>query len=723
MTNAMANSDWLVANRRYLNTEVERLRLVLKLHIAWLKTVWGSESRQGYQGLVISDTEVTRLLETNAAAEQEFRERDPQARRIVVALTAIESELEIQNRLLGETGNPPALRQLARLFRLTDFERDILFLCVAPELEPSFERLYAYVLDDATRKHATAYLARALFGGQSSSAKDDAALMPQGVLRRLRLILLEPSPVSSGVRSSSPLRVPERVVNYILGANHIDDSVTDLLKPIPALSLAPHHQQIFEALARRVELDGKRGSWPAIDLVGPPASGKRALASALCRHVGLQLCELDVAGIPAQVLERREVLRMLEREAVLSQLAFYIDAAAARPAQAGDGHRSSDWLRQLNSFIVVGGQECSRTDRAMIVAQVPRPDHAAQQVLWQSALSSVRNTVNGELQALVQQFAFGTEAIAKTIVVARNRALLRAGSDDVTVTASDLWNACREQARTQIDGLAQRIAPEHAWEDIVLPETAAIQLREIAEQVALRPQVYETWGFGAKLGRGRGISALFAGPSGTGKTLAAEILAGHLDLDLFRVDLSGIVNKYIGETEKNLRRVFDAAEQSGAILFFDEADALFGKRSDVKDSHDRYANIEVNYLLQRMEDYRGLAILATNKKSHLDQAFLRRLRFIVDFPLPNLPHRARIWQSMFPKQASVEPLDFNALAKLEISGGNIKNIAVNAAFLAAAQRSSIRMDHVLEAARREYSKIEKLVSGSDFGPLCEARPK
>jgi len=240
-------------------------------------------------------------------------------------------------------------------------------------------------------------------------------------------------------------------------------------------------------------------------------------------------------------------------------------------------------------------------------------------------------------------------------------------------------------------------------------------VRELADQVAARTQVYERWGFGKRLARGRGIAALFSGPSGTGKTMTAEILARHLSLDLYRIDLAGVVSKYIGETEKNLRSIFDAAERSGAILFFDEADALFGKRTEVRDSHDRFANIEVNYLLQRMEDYRGLAILCTNRRSTLDRAFLRRLRFVIEFPFPDADHRRRIWQKMFPPEAPLGALDFAALARFEVPGGNIRNIAVNAAFLAAAANQPIAEMHVLLAARREYAKIDKLITAAEFG--------
>ena len=238
-------------------------------------------------------------------------------------------------------------------------------------------------------------------------------------------------------------------------------------------------------------------------------------------------------------------------------------------------------------------------------------------------------------------------------------------------------------------------------------ETELTLLREITAHVAHRTTVYETWGFAAASSRGLGIGALFAGASGTGKTMAAEVLARALRLDLYRIDLSGVVSKYIGETEKNLRRVFDAAEEGGAILFFDEADALFGKRSEIKDSHDRYANIEINYLLQRMESYRGVAVLATNMKSALDPAFLRRIRFVVNFPFPDSTQRAEIWRRVFPPATPTEALDVDMLARLTVPGGSIRNIALNAAFLAASSGEPVRMRHLHRAARVEYAKLER----------------
>jgi ATP-dependent 26S proteasome regulatory subunit len=410
------------------------------------------------------------------------------------------------------------------------------------------------------------------------------------------------------------------------------------------------------------------------------------------------------------------MFRTLEREAALSRFALYIDATELDADEKTFIGSINDVIDRLGVFLIVGSDERWQTEQYMVTVEVPKPDASGQRELWEQVLGGMTHLLDDQIDAIVQQFDFGPQAITQAVVTARERANLRAPGEDAVPTVDEIWQVCRDLTGWRLDELAQRIVPCQTWEDIVLPEDVFCQLREIAAQVAHRPQVYEAWGFGEKLSRGRGINALFAGPSGTGKTMGAEILANHLDLDLYRIDLAGIVSKYIGETEKNLKKVFDAAEQSGAILFFDEADALFGKRTEVKDSHDRYANIEVNYLLQRMEDYRGLAILATNRKSDLDRAFLRRLRFLVDFPFPDAEHRQRIWQKVFPAQAAVADLDYDALARLEIPGGNIKNIALNAAFLAADTGVSIGMEHIMHAARREYNKIDKLATSTDFAP-------
>ncbi|MEH2120988.1 ATP-binding protein [Nostoc sp.] len=337
-------------------------------------------------------------------------------------------------------------------------------------------------------------------------------------------------------------------------------------------------------------------------------------------------------------------------------------------------------------------------------------------------MENITPSFQGHIETLVSHFSFSPTDIQtaslrlKSLVKKVEGQRDRETEESIASTSPHLhlWDICRNQARPRLDELAQRIEPSASWNDLVLPEKEERILHEIVAHVAQRTKVYKSWGFGSKSGRGLGISALFSGASGTGKTTAAELLAKELRLDLYRIDLSSIVNKYIGETEKNLRRVFDAAETGGVILLFDEADALFGKRSEIKDSHDRYANMEVSYLLQRIESYRGLAILTTNLKSSIDQAFLRRLRFVVQFPFPDANQRAEIWQRVFPSQTPTEGLDFTKLAQLSVTGGNIRNIALNAAFIAANTGESLEMKHILQATRNEYIKLERSLTDTEI---------
>jgi hypothetical protein len=344
---------------------------------------------------------------------------------------------------------------------------------------------------------------------------------------------------------------------------------------------------------------------------------------------------------------------------------------------------------------------------ATSVVDVARPLPAEQRAAWLAELGSgAEHTAD----LLTGQFDFDTATIASI-------AGLVAGSDD-HAAASDrltvLWDACAAVCRPRMDALAQLIESQFTWDDLVLPDSELNLLRQITDQVRQRATVYHDWGFAERLSRNLGITALFAGPSGTGKTMAAQVLANDLRLSLYRIDLSAVVSKYIGETEKNLSRLFEAAEQGAAVLFFDEADALFGKRSQVKDSHDRYANIEINYLLQRMESYRGIAVLATNMRSALDPAFLRRLRFVLTFPFPAAAERRAIWSRAFPPRTRTAELDLDRLAGLTATGGMISNIAVNAAFLAARADEPVSMPLVLEAARAEFRKLELPVTEGDF---------
>jgi hypothetical protein len=679
----------------YLELECQRLRQLLKRHVAWLRTRWGTQRAEDCQGLAIADGWADLLLERglDLAGERAFYRDAPGKARLC--------ELESQTRAL-RAGQP--LGRLATAFELTPFDCDLLLLSLAPDLDPTIEILYAYCQDDISRKYATAQLALALFAEDADGRQPGLLRLEEGApLRRFELLQVETSSPGTNF-SARPLRLDDRIRDFLLGSESLDPRLARHVREAPSLPLPAAHRELARDLTMRLDAGG------GLNLTGAVDSGKPLVAREVFAAQRLKLLHLDLGRLEPDAAERDLLVRVASREARLAGLAYYVRPPDLDPGERSAALRVQEFIDRVAAPIAVDSQERYACDRNLVVAAVTRPGRESQAEYWRHSLGTRRAAdLSAVIDEIVEQFDLGPESIGRAADDALGR------SRERTPTPADLWQACRVQTGWRIEDLAQKLVPQYDWEDIVLPADTARQLREVAAQVAHRVQVYERWGFARRIRRGRGISALFAGPSGVGKTMAAEVLARALELDLYRIDLAGVVSKYIGETEKNLRRIFDAAEQSGAILFFDEADALFGKRTEVKDSHDRYANIEVNYLLQRMEEYRGLAILATNRKSALDRAFLRRLRFLIDFPFPDSAHRRQIWARSFPKDAPVGELDFDFLAGLEIAGGNIRNIALNAGFLAAERGGRIEFDDVLRSVRREYSKIDKLVTESEFG--------
>ncbi len=708
---------WLQANQTYLKTNLSWLQLILHRRVLWLRQQWQHDPLQNYQELVISDAQVDWLLTgEDRTAEQKFYKEDRNASKITQAIKEAKQELEVQTNTLLKAGTPTALDVLSQIFGLNSFDRMVLLFCLAPELDPAFERLYAYVQDEVSRKYVTPNLVLSLFAEDTDS---DLVLrhsfLPGAPLFEFKLLDRENSAQIAQSWNTSPLRINPRIADYLQGINRLDERVAEILKPLPRVELlAQKHEEVVNQLQHLIEASDKKSPFPVLNFTGTCMAGKRDVASRLCETLRIELYKLNPKRLHSSGMQGYDIAAILKRECTLIPIAIYIDVSEMEDSDDSLKSLLEILIEELKTFLIVGSREPWRGERELFVVLIPKLNGNEQALLWKQQLEKYAISLNGQIDAVVEQFDFESDMIAKTITTASIRASIREEKVS-SLTINDIWLACREHSQKGLDNLARRIIPYFTWEDIVLPKETYEQLKDIVAQVDHRAFVYEKWGFGAKLSRGRGISALFSGHSGTGKTMAAEIFANRLKLDLYRIDLSAVVSKYIGETEKNMRRVFDAAEQSGAILFFDEADALFGKRTEVKDSHDRYANIEINYLLQRMEDYRGLVILATNMKSLLDQAFLRRLRFSVEFPFPDTAHRQMIWQKAFPPQAVVGNLDHSFLVRLEISGGNIKNIALNAAFLAASDGQIIEMNHVLRATKREYAKIDKLVLESEFG--------
>ncbi len=488
---------------------------------------------------------------------------------------------------------PPALELLCARFGLSPFERDTLLLCAAVELDSAFAPICAALHGDPQRAYPTFSLALAALESPHWSA-----LSPDAPLRRWRLVEVGPG----SLLTLSPLRIDERALHYLVGVQHLDDRLAGIAEPVRAgANLAPSHRQLVERVARIWAETDSPSERPTVQLCGGEQSAKWDIALAACASLGLELCAITALSLPTDARELEALIRLCEREAALGGCAFLLDCDDLDAADTARDHAAARLIDTIRALLIVTTRERRRIRRRMAVAfDVGKPTAVEQRAAWQQALGGEAGNLNGHVEALVSQFSLSLPAITSATVEVARGLDGQANSD----LGRALWEACRRQARPRLDDLAQRIESVASWDDLVLPEMQTRVLREVVGHVRQRSRVYESWGFATRSPRGLGISALFAGASGTGKTLAAEVLANELRLDLYRIDLSQVVSKYIGETEKNLRRVFDAAEEGGAVLLFDEADALFGKRTEVKDSHDRYANIEVSYLLQRMEAYR-----------------------------------------------------------------------------------------------------------------------
>jgi hypothetical protein len=616
-------------------------------------------ANQRYLAAALGVVRAAVLEEDGASAEEEFRAS-------AAALPA-----------------PAALDTLVAGFGLSSFERDLILLCAGPELDSSFP------LQAPTFGFALASLPEAHW----------TALAPAGPLRRWRLLEVGAGETLAGAQ----LRLDERVLHYLTGVSYPDERLQGLLAPVDDTAEPAPSQRIA---AEHLTAALTAAPWPIFQLCERDGASARAIAAAACAAFEARVWTLAGSDIPSTASEREALARLWEREAVLDSGVLLVECnelegpEELRPVAAfADG---------LEGAVLVSGSGPLRTRRRPVVRLEPRrAETAERRELWRAALGKTADALNGSVDALAAQFELGPDGIRAAVAATVGRA-----SDDV---GRVLWEACRSQSRPGLDVLAQRIEPAATWDDLVLPERELELLRGLGAHVRRRTTVLDDWGFAKQGSRGLGVSTLFAGASGTGKTMAGEVLANELALDLYRIDLSQVVSKYIGETEKNLRRVFDAAESGGAILLFDEADALFGKRTEVRDSHDRYANIEVSYLLQRMEAYRGLAILTTNMKEAIDSAFLRRLRFVITFPFPDAGQRAEIWRRVFPARTPTDGLRWPDLARLSLAGGSIRSIALNGAFLAADAGEPVSMRHLAAAARSEYYKLEKPLIEAEIG--------
>jgi SpoVK/Ycf46/Vps4 family AAA+-type ATPase len=653
-----------------------------------------------YRGLYVSEAEARRIV----AAQVEHGELPPGF--VDEALALVTQVIEADERF----------RRMVTVLDLSTFDAGCVLLALASESDLDLERLLSHVQDDVTKKRPRLELAVRLLAGKTDGTVGVDRFLGDAPLRKNEIVRLSPEPG----QPETPIlahyfSLDPRVAAYLMGHDSPDDRLAPAVRDIPpGLDAAREMGQIERTVDALAALPMTTMPVPVVAFAGPDQGERLRLAERLAEGSGLGSIVFSFPEL-AQEHTVAVALVLATREAALQKKALVLDDL---DQLAEKDHQSlRDHLRAGTPAPLVVLSSRLGVRWPGLTVQVPGLDFDGLVTRWRASIAG-RSAIDDEsLRIFASKFRLDSIQVADATDTAIGSALGR-NPGDPNIEVDDLYAAARMQSTPILNDLAKKIAPHYNWESLILPDDAREQLREICAQMEHRHRVLEEWGLGRRMAMGKGLTALFAGNSGTGKTMAADVIAGSLGLDLYKIDLSGVVSKYIGETEKNLSSIFREAETSNAILFFDEADALFGKRSEVKDAHDRYANIETAYLLQRMEEYSGIVILATNLKMNLDEAFLRRLTFVVDFPMPEQPDRLRIWESIVSHEMPLaDDVDIPFMARqFKIAGGNIRNIVLAAAYLAADEGSIVAMHHFIRATRREYQKLGRMVTDAEFGP-------
>jgi DNA replication protein DnaC len=708
---------------QHILAELERIDLLVEAHVHRARRMHKNDE---FQGLYISEQDIDALLARPIGLPSwAVAFRIGEDSELATGLATMRALIDRRARAALALGIDLRLPNLALGFNLSSFDVDAILICLAAHLDLGYEKLYAYLQDDVTRRHPSVDLVQNLVCASLDEKLDARArFSPNAPLLKYQLITLVEEPDrAKGSLLNCYLNLDRRISNYLLGQDEIDSRLArnvTLVEPAASLQDMILPSDLFRRLQELFE-NHRGGQRLSFYFQGRYGVGKRSAAGALCRAEGLRLLVVDCEHLVPDPAELDATARLILREAKLHRAGLFchnVDALlTSNPRTSLISLLKELQDRQRPVFLAgeIAWEPSDAPDLPPFVRiEFPPPAYPGRMLFWGRFLD---DAVVGDIDTagLANKFRFTGGQIRDAVFTARGLARARDPHNPFP-NMLDLLEACRLQSNRKLAALATRMVPRYTWADIVLPHDKMRQLREIRNAVEYRSIVYDQWGFDDKLSMGKGLSLLFAGPSGTGKTMAAEVMACELGLDLYKIDLSTVISKYIGETEKNLARIFAEAATSNAILFFDEADALFGKRSEVRDSHDRYANIEINYLLQRMEEYEGTVILATNLRKNMDDAFVRRIQFTIEFPFPNFEQRLAIWQKVWPHGAPRQDLDLEFMARrFEMSGGNIRNIALAAAFLGAEDGGCVRMKHLIRATWQEYQKMGKVVMEGEFG--------
>jgi len=707
---AAASADELDFSHRYLHAELARLDVLFQKALAEIELTRNGDSQS--TAMVITRADIDQIF----SAQQE-NVRDSALAAFDQVYREAESAVQQARLAANQQGIQPRLLQLRNAFQLNTFEYDAFLICLAPSLNLRYERILGYLQDDATLRRATVDgILQVLVGSRQDRLRLLPAFLKNNRLLHQRLVRPGHEGDDPGPLLSRQLIADESVVAWLLGQYEPDSRLRHFIELHPPMPT--DEDQMLAGDVWKTIADAINGQTIAL-FHGPDMGIQVATARLMSAAVNLPLMTFDISLAVAAGVPANEALATAIRDARLTGAMLFIQGWDVCLAV---GSPAPDLVKLLFGafcpLVVSSDKEwhsngVDRADSILRITLKP-PTYRQRLEFWNYYLAHVNFPVEDglDVQPLASQFALTSRQIQDAVATAKDTALQR---KDV-ICRRDLISAARTHSSPNLSGLAQKIEPRYDWEDLILPEDQKAMLREMVQTVKGRGVVMEEWGVGRKLKTSAGVTVLFAGPPGTGKTMAAEVLTNDLGLDLYKLDLSTVVSKYIGETEKNLGKIFDEAQSSSAVLFFDEADAIFGKRSEVKDSHDRYANMEVSYLLQRMEQYDGVTILATNLRANMDEAFTRRMQFIVDFPFPDEEERLRIWRSLFPVDLpQAANIDLGLFAsRFKLSGGNIRNIIVSASYLAAANGGHVTMDHLLHSTRRELQKMGRLVTDMDL---------
>lgn len=726
-------SDCFQNSIDHIMAELGRIELLIQNKLRNSRRDNGSTNNQ-LQGLYISEKEIDNIVKTASYMKEEETpsSQEPDHLHLVDSLNQLKKDISVKEEESIRRGITLRLGVLKRLFQLSAFDIDVILVCLLPEINLKYQQVYAYLQDDVTQKSPKVNLVLELLcESLPEMLSHRKAFLPDAPLTKDQIIhlyedrYLKPTPLLD-----KSLQIDERIISYLLEINQTDSRLlpfTQLMIPrlsLDEIVLPEETRQFFSTLVMQCE------KAPVCHLYGDNGTGKKATAEAVCLEMDIPILDVDLNRISIKEEKLDTLIPVIFREGLLQNAALYLDGFDML-LQDGEGNINAGnnllgGLMKYPQWIFVASNQEWRPketwqDRPFVSIEFPVPSYTLRKQLWEKYWDENTATENDvDLGDFASKFRLTGGQIHNISINARNLARLRK-SEHQSLTGQDIASLCRNESREILNNMARKIQPKYRWKDIILPPDLYEQLQEIHSCVQHYYRVYSDWGFDKKLSLGKGLHVLFSGPSGTGKTMAAEILAHELQLDLYKIDVSQVVSKYIGETEKNLDRIFKEGQTSNSILFFDEADAIFGKRSEVKDAHDRYANIEIAYLLQKMDEYEGMVILATNLRKNIDEAFSRRMHFTLEFPIPEEADRNRIWSSIFPPEAPLDnDIDFAFIARqFRITGGNIKNIALSAAFLAAQNGNIINMNSIIRATKREYQKLGKLCTEDEFAEYID----